>query len=273
MTKISRINHHGKLDMHFELRRGYTRMPHVFQQPPLKASRELYEGKNPMTTVYIMESSGGMVAGDRNDIMVKLSPKSSVRLIQQSALKVYPSHTGETCVQEIDVEVGEKARLEWMPEVIIPFSGAKANINTTIRLQEDSTLLWGEIIAPGREMRGEIFDYDFFCSKFKIFVEDELIAFDSLHFTPNHTSFKSIGLLENALYVGSIWLVSPKVSELNLREIQESMNVDKGLRASLTKLEGNAIHCRFLGVEQWSMHEEMKRVYKYLSDELSALLG
>ena len=51
-------------------------MPHVFQQPPLKASRELYEGKDPTATVYIMESSGGMVAGDRNDITVKLAPDS-----------------------------------------------------------------------------------------------------------------------------------------------------------------------------------------------------
>ena len=62
-------------------------MPHVYQQPPLKASRELYEGKDPTATVYIMESSGGMVAGDRNDITVKLAPDSSARLVQQSALE------------------------------------------------------------------------------------------------------------------------------------------------------------------------------------------
>lgn len=265
MTKTSHVNHHGKLDMTFELRRGITRMPHVFQQPPLKASRELYSGKNPMATVYLMESSGGMVAGDRNDITVKLLPESRVRLIQQSALKVYPSHTGEICVQKIDIEVGKKARLEWMPEVTIPFSNAKISMSTTVRLQEDSLLLWGEIIAPGREMHGEVFDYDSFQSKFKIYLEDELIAFDSLHFTPKQTLFKSIGMLEDARYIGSIWFVSPKVSELDLRALQESINVSEGLRASLTKLEGNAIHCRFLSVEQWSMQEEMKRLFTSLS--------
>ena len=73
-------------------------MPHVYQQPPLKASRELYEGQDPTATVYIMESSGGMVAGDRNDITVKLAPDSRARLVQQSALKIYPSHTGEACL-------------------------------------------------------------------------------------------------------------------------------------------------------------------------------
>src|SRR3954447_10847011 len=152
-----RQHHNGKLDLAFELRRGYTRMPHVFQQPPLKASRELYVGKDPKATVYIMESSGGMVAGDRNDITVKLATDSSVRLIQQSALKIYPSYTGDTCVQNINVELEERARLEWMPEVIIPFVDAKYRGDTTLRIARDATILWGEVVAPGREKRGEIF--------------------------------------------------------------------------------------------------------------------
>ena len=118
-------------------------MPHVFQQPPLKASRELYEGKDPTATVYMMESSGGMVAGDRNDITLKLAPDSRVRLIQQSALKIYPSHTGDTCFQKIDVELEERARLEWMPEVIIPFVDAKFQVDTTLRIAHDATILMG----------------------------------------------------------------------------------------------------------------------------------
>ena len=133
-------------------------MPHVFQQPPLKASRELYEGDDPTATVYVMESSGGMVAGDRNDITIRLLSGSKARIIQQSALKVYRSHTGETCVQSIDVELAEEARLEWMPEVIIPFTDSKFQMETTIHLTKGATLLWGEILAPGREMRGEVFD-------------------------------------------------------------------------------------------------------------------
>src|SRR3954453_6572620 len=109
MLKPSRVIHHGKLDLEFEPRRGFTRMPHVYQKPPLKASRELYEGNDPTATVYIMESSGGMVAGDRNDISIRLLPGSKARIIQQSALKVYRSHTGETCVQSIDVDLAEES--------------------------------------------------------------------------------------------------------------------------------------------------------------------
>ncbi|MDN4606657.1 urease accessory protein UreD [Sporosarcina highlanderae] len=265
VSKTPRIRHHGKLEMVFEPRRGYTRMPHVFQQPPLKASRELYQGDDPTATVYVMESSGGMVAGDRNDITIELLPGSSARIIQQSALKVYRSHTGDTCVQTIDVKLAEEARLEWMPEVIIPFAEAKFQMETTIHLANNATLLWGEIIAPGREMRGEVFDFTSLKSKMKIYVEGELIAFDSLHFIPENMNFQELGMLEDALYVGSIWLVSDKADRLDLREIQEELNVGEGLRAGVTRLAGNAVHCRFLGVNQWRLMQEMKRVFSKLS--------
>ena len=87
----------------------------------------------PTAIVYIMESSGGMVAGDRNDITIKLAPDSRARIVQQSAMKIYPSHTGETCFYKIDVDIAERARLEWMPEVIIPFIDAKFQVDTTLR--------------------------------------------------------------------------------------------------------------------------------------------
>lgn len=240
-------------------------MPHVFQQPPLKASRELYEGTDPMATVYVMESSGGMVAGDRNDISIHLKPKSEVRMIQQSALKVYRSHTGETCVQSINVNVEEQARLEWMPEVIIPFANAKFQMETSIQLSANATLLWGEILAPGREKRGEVFDFTSLKSTMRISIDGELIAFDAIHFTPETMHYDRIGMLEEALYIGSIWLVSNNVDRIDLRAVQEAMKVGNGLRASITKLTGNAVHCRFLGVDQWTLQQEMKRVYSELA--------
>ncbi|MCY9549735.1 urease accessory protein UreD [Lysinibacillus xylanilyticus] len=265
MSSQGKVNHYGKLEMAFELRRGYTRLVHVYQQPPLKASRELYEGNNPTATVFIMESSGGMVAGDRNEINVKLAADSQVRLKQQSALKIYPSHTGERCTQSIMVELQEQARLEWMPEVTIPFERAKFQVDTTIRMKESATLMWGEIIAPGREMRGEIFDYQAFRSIYKLYVEDELIAFDTLLFKPQEMDLSSMGLLEKALYIGSLWIVSPQVKNLNIRELQDMILQERSLEASVTRLTDHAIHCRWLSKEQRILHKEVNRMFVHVA--------
>ena len=68
------------------------------------------------------------------------------------------------------------------------------------------------------------------------------------------------------MYIGSIWLVSPRVKNLELRVIQETLLRSEGLNGGLTKLEGNAIHCRWLAQDQWTMQEEMKRVFQLLSE-------
>lgn len=265
MLKQGKVNHYGKLEMAFEPRRGLTRLVHVYQQPPLKASRELYADNKSTATVFIMESSGGMVAGDKNDISVKLAPESQVKLKQQSALKIYPSHTGELCTQEITVDIAEGARLEWLPEVTIPYERAKFQVNTTIRMTASSTLIWGEIIAPGREMRGEIFDYQSFQSKYKLYVEESLIAFDSFHFKPQEMYLSTVGLLEKALYIGSLWIVSPRVKELDIRHLQEMMQAENSLQASVTKLTDHAIHCRWLSKEQRTMHKEINRMFEHVA--------
>ncbi|WP_258955239.1 urease accessory protein UreD [Lysinibacillus fusiformis] len=149
MLNQPKINHFGKLEMAFEPRRGYTRLVHVYQQPPLKASRELYEGSDPTATVFLMESSGGMVAGDRNEIDVKLAPESRVRLKQQSALKIYPSHTGDHCTQAITVEIASESRLFCFPVFTVPFAGGFFLASTIFYLAVCWILLCGAVVAPG----------------------------------------------------------------------------------------------------------------------------
>ncbi|MHA6261006.1 urease accessory protein UreD [Sporosarcina sp. CAU 1771] len=246
-----------------------TKMPFVFQQPPLKASRVLTDGSKEQAIVYIMESSGGMVAGDRNKIELELGQDSNVKMIQQSALKIYPSTNGKMCIQTIDVNIEEEARLEWMPEVIIPFGDANFEMTTSINMRSSSTIIWAEIIAPGREKRGEIFDFESFRSRFSLRVDDALLALDSLAFKPKEMNLQALGMLENAQYIGSIWIVSPNVHKLDLREIQQSVINNTNIKFGATRLDDNAIHCRFLSVDQWEMQEELKRVFALFSEQLT----
>ncbi|MCY1452093.1 Urease accessory protein UreD [compost metagenome] len=132
-------------------------------------------------------------------------------------------------------------------------------------MKESSTLIWGEIVAPGREMRGEIFDYQTFQSKYKIYVEDTLIAYDSLQFKPQEMNFAEIGLLEKARYIGSLWIVSPSVNNLQIRDLQDQIQQEKSLQASVTKLTDQAIHCRWLAKEQRTLHKEINRMFEYIA--------
>ncbi len=112
---------------------------------------------------------------------------------------------------------------------------------------------------------GEIFDYQAFQSKYKLYVEDTLIAFDSLQFKPQELSFTKIGLLEKARYIGSLWIVSPLVRNLQIRDLQNQIQQEQSLQASVTKLTDQAIHCRWLAKEQRTLHKEINRMFEYIS--------
>src|SRR5690554_68912 len=108
---IKRLHHDGRLSMEFEKRRDKTVMTNCYQHPPLKASRTLYLNTNNPSeaTVYMMESSGGLVEGDHNDFQVNVNEGAEVCLIPQSATLIYPSNNGVWSSQNIDVSIGSNA--------------------------------------------------------------------------------------------------------------------------------------------------------------------
>ncbi|AXF56732.1 urease accessory protein UreD [Salicibibacter kimchii] len=255
------MSHHGKLLLNFQRKNHRTRLIDCYQQSPLKASRELYlDDKKEQATVYLMESSGGMVAGDRNEYDIHLKEHADVCLIEQSATKVYPSYNHRCSTQKISVQLEEGACLEWIPEAIIPYQDARYQGDTVIRMKKGSTLLWGEIISPGREKRDECFLYNEFQSRFQIWVEGECLAYDPIQFYPDEMPLQQAGMLEESLYIGTLWFVSPRVPSLDVQYIHDKLQDCNHTKASVTTLEGKGLQIRWLATDLWAMKEEMNTV-------------
>ena len=56
--------------------------------------------------------------------------------------------------------VGEKARLEYLPDPLIPYAGSRHTQRTEIRLAPGAALFWWETLAPGRQASGESFAFE-----------------------------------------------------------------------------------------------------------------
>jgi urease accessory protein len=57
------------------------------------------------------------------------------------------------------VHIGEGGLLEYVPDQLIPFAGARYRQQIRIELEQDAGLFWWETLAPGRLARGECFAY------------------------------------------------------------------------------------------------------------------
>lgn len=257
----------GQLQLTFEYLRERTRLIDCYQTPPLKASRALYVDGNHKATVYVMESSGGMVAGDHNEFKIHVKEGGAVRLKPQSATKIYPSFNDKFSCQNISIFLAEKAELEWNRDELIPYKDAKFKGVNFIQMHSTSTLIWGEIVYPGRERSGEQFQFKEFKTKLEIRVDDHCIVYDSLQLKPNIQSLREIGVLKHYNYIGSVWFISPKVKRMNEIQVVQQLMQTAEHQSGVSRLNGNGMMIRWLSNNLPLLKKEMESVFAMINSD------
>ena len=97
----------------------------------------------------LVNPSGGLVGGDHVSLEAQLHAGTHVLMTSPSANRVYRS-LSEPAVQEVRLSVGPDARLEWVPEVTIPFAGARFCQSIHVDLAPGATVVLWDGFASGR---------------------------------------------------------------------------------------------------------------------------
>jgi urease accessory protein len=153
--------------------------------------------------------SGGLVGGDHLSVEAQLHAQSHILLTSPSANRVYRS-LAESAVQEIRLSVGPDARLEWLPEVTIPFAGSRFRQSIHVDLAPGATVVLWDAMASGRVAKQERWEFTSIENEIQIrtplgrsVVERYRIATDRL--------LESVGLVGNWDYVASLFVIGDAV--------------------------------------------------------------
>ncbi len=103
---------------------------------------------------WLVNPSGGLVGGDHVLVEAQLHAGTHVLMTSPSANRVYRS-LSEAAVQEIRLSVGPDARLEWLPEVTIPFARSRFRQSIHVDLAPGATVVLWDAMASGRVARQE----------------------------------------------------------------------------------------------------------------------
>ena len=152
----------GRLSLQFDYdppsRR--TRLHVLEQRQPLKVVRA-FDLDHGAALVHLHNLSGGVLAGDSLCVNLSIGPGASAQITSTSATRVYRSRAESrpaSCITHVQVQ--ERALLEYLPDPLIPFAGAKYSQHTAMHLSDGAGLFWWETLAPGREAHGEVFSYE-----------------------------------------------------------------------------------------------------------------
>ncbi|MGH9704068.1 MAG: urease accessory protein UreD [Candidatus Acidiferrales bacterium] len=170
---------------------GQTCLASTRQEPPLQVVRA-FPIEDGSAMAHLHNISGGILGGDSLALEVRVGPGAKAQLTTTGATRIYRPRAGtEPATQRNTITIEENALLEFVPDGLIPFAGSRYFQQTSIHLSPGAGMFWWEVITPGREARGEIFQYESLEMKFEMFARGRPIAAEHFRLEPHASDLTS----------------------------------------------------------------------------------
>jgi len=230
---------------------GRTRIKEKESAFPLSVQKEMYYDhfQPKMTHVYMVSSSGGLLQGDRYIIDIILKKNALTHITTQGATRIYSMNVSDA-IQVVNVSLDDGAYLEYIPDQIIPYKNSRFYQELNFKFHDNATLIYSEIISPGRVGMGELFDYDicYFKSTGKNH-KDELRFTDFTKIEPKKMNLQDFVLLNQKQIIGTIYILAKtkdieKMIQTLENEIKNSAELEVGWS---TMVKEKGILIRILG--------------------------
>lgn len=208
--KVGAAGKVGLLELGFGRRGGLTRVEHQYQRAPLHVYRPIHLDPNrpDMAFVFVQQFGEGFVHGDRCRIDIDCGRDTAVHITTQAATNVYRAeHNFAT--QLVNLRARRGAILEYLPGAVVPFRASRLFQRTCVTADPDSTVIFGDLLLPGRVARGERHEYDLFWAETEARdLAGNLLFADVLRIAPREACGPSIGILGGYDVVATLYVVT-----------------------------------------------------------------
>jgi urease accessory protein len=246
----------GIAEIGFAQSGGRSRLAHLYQRDPLRVLFPTPAVDDSPLAV-IVTTSGGLVAGDRLEIAVRIGAGAAAHVTASAAEKIYRS-TGRTTTirQTLSLEAG--AVLEYLPPETILFDGARLSRQTVVDLEPGGVFLGGDIVVFGRRARGERFASGFLREVWEVHCDGDLVWGDALHLDDDVALIIDDPACFDGAAAFATMILSPPGGEprnlLDSARLVQSAGPTMGLRAGATAVAGLVI-ARWLAAEPAALRQ------------------
>jgi urease accessory protein len=180
----------ARLSLGFANDAGTSRMFERSHFGPLRVQKPLYPEGSGICHAIVVHPPGGVVGGDELAITAAVGSGAKAFITTPGAAKWYRAN-GRISRQDIRLEIGDDASLEWLPQETIFFNAAHVELNNTIALGKNALYIGCEILCFGRTASGESFDAGRIEQSTSIRQEGKLIWFEQGALSGDDSSMSS----------------------------------------------------------------------------------
>lgn len=254
---------------------GKTQLAEYFAMPPFKLiTLPSYDdawanGLNAMQ----MSSSPGVLAGDVLEIDISLAKLTALSLNTQAFTRVLAMNEGDSAEQITRIALAENSRLFYLPHPLVLHKDSVFKQQTQIEMDEQSELIYGEIVAIGRVLNDERFAFRQFSSHLKIYAlqndgKKRPLVSDCIQWLPSKMNLTALSQMENYSHQGSLIYLHLGKSSLEIKQqvqaLQQQFMEEQGLLIGISQLNEYGLMVRILGCRAEQIQNLFEKIGKLL---------
>ncbi|WP_420549562.1 urease accessory protein UreD [Curvivirga sp.] len=246
------IKVHGSVDLSFKKSGEITSLDKLYYHDPMKVLFPHAQKQDPITAA-IVTTGGGLFGGDRYELDITLAENTEAVVTAQAAEKIYKT-SGPDCLVNIDLNVDNEARLEWLPQETIVFDKARFRRKTCLNLMSNSQVLAGEFLVFGRLASGETLKEGLIREEWDISVDGQQVWADALHLEGdlqevlNHpAAFNNAKAIATCIYYDL-------EAEGFVEEARDFLDENEKVRSAISFVNGILI-CRWLAEDPYVLRK------------------
>ncbi len=242
---------------------GKTILKDSYFTAPLKTMQPFYTP--PFMQIMVLSASAGLMAGDDQDILIKVSPGSSLELLSQSYEKIHKMDTGYA-KRNTTILVEENGFLKYRPQPVIPFAHSSFVNKMTVFLKDDTSgFILTDILSCGRYKQGERFQYDRYQSLVEIYKSKRLIYRDNTRYEPEKMDLEGFGFLEGYTHMGTAVICNLSLEDDFVRQTREFIDCFGSIHGGVSRLESGDILVRICGGSAQELEQVIDEIIKKIN--------
>lgn len=257
----------GELSLVFRRKEGgQTYLAKQYFKLPLQVMKPHYQDDDGTAFVYLLNPAGGILQKDVLYTEILMEEGSRALITTPSSTKLYKMEDGHAeLINKVTVKSG--AVLEYLPEHNVPFAKSETFQENEFYLEKGAILIASDMVTAGRVAKGEVFQYDLYASRTKIYVDGVLKVYDNSRMNPVSTDMSRLGYMEGYLTNGTIYVYAENLDDrlpAKINQLEQNGNV----RFAAGKIDDNLMIVRFLGNSMIDLKEGLSSVWNQIRLDL-----
>jgi urease accessory protein len=179
-------------------------------------------GPSGPTEIVAINTAGGLTGGDSLDLTVTVEPDARVVVATPACEKIYRSAGGEATVNNT-VTLGAGSALDWLPQPMILFGGARIRRRLDVDVAADATFLGVEGCILGRTAMAEVVRSGAIHDAWRLRRAGALVYADAFHASGDlHAASGSGATLGSACAFATVVYAAPD-AEARLDAVREAL--------------------------------------------------